>query len=573
LHRPRSHHYHSANRAGVTTFGVPTVSDEQVILLSTLPADRGQRKAALFVGLLLLAVAVAPLPFGNPQLPQSSAVILFVATITFVVDLVTATMLFAQFLIFGSVALAALASGYALTGFIMVPYALTFPGAFSPSGLLGAGLDTPVWIFLCWHALPATTTIAYVALKRAGSTLALPPKLLRRVVTACAFASIVLVCCVTWFVTAKLHLLPSIQENFLRGGRVWHIAARLLLAYDVVAISTLLRSQGSVLDLWLLVQSWSWLLECILLNFAVNRFDLLYYFARIFWVTSSSLVLLVLISQLSILNTRLVLSTMAQRRNRDEQIATLEVFSASMAHELRQPLTAATAIVGAAANWLEKAPPNVNRAQNCLGEIASALGCLSQTIEAIQTMFRRDAKIEKKEFDINELLREIVALLHRDIEGLQIGAQFDLDARIPLIEAHRAQVGLVVLNLVKNSADALSHVIDRPRALLITSQLHNADEIQVSIVDSGAGLDPEAAKRIFDAFYTKKPDGMGMGLFISRLIIQAHGGRLWATPNEAGPGAAFAFTLPLLRRTGRKNNVGFASADALRRPSPTPIAD
>jgi signal transduction histidine kinase len=544
-----------------------SVSDEQAILLSTLPADTGQRKAALSVALLSLAIAVAPLPFGNPQLPQSSAFILVVATITFVVDLVTATLLFAQFLIFGSVALAALATGYVVTGLIMLPYALTFPGAFSSSGLLGASLDSPVWIFLCWHALPATTTIGYVALKRSSSTLALPPRLLRRVVFGCVLAAIALVCGLTWLVTAEHRLLPAIMLNMSRGGPAWHTAAAFLLAYDLVAFSILWRSQGSVLDLWLLVQSWSWLLECILLNFAVTRFDLLYYAARIFWVTSSGLVMLVLISQLSILNTRLVLSTMAQRRSRDEHIATLEVFSTAMAHELRQPLTAATAVVGAAANWLEKAPPDVNRAQNCLGEVVSALDCLSQTIEAVQGMFRRDEKVDRKRFDINELLREIVALLRRDIEGLQIGVQFDLDVRIPVIQAYRAQIGLVVLNLVKNSADALSHVLDRPRVLLITSQLHDAEEVKVAIVDSGAGLDPESAERIFDVFYTNKPDGMGMGLFISRLIIRAHGGRLWAAPNETGPGAVFAFTLPLLRQTDHEN-AGFSSTDALRRPPP-----
>jgi signal transduction histidine kinase len=555
----------------VTFRAVTPVSDEQAVLLSTLPAETGQRKVALFVALLLLVVAVAPLPFGNPQLPKSSAFILVVATITFVVDLVTATLLFAQFLIFGSVALAALASGYVVTGLIMLPYVMTFPDAFSPSGLLGAGVDSPVWIFLCWHGLPATTTIGYVLLKRSGPTLALPPRLLRRVVIGCVLAAFVLVCGLTWLVTAEQHLLPPIQQDISRGGPGWHAAAALLLAYDFVAISILFRSQGSVLDLWLLVQSWSWLLECILLNFAVARFDLFYYAARIFWVTSSGLVLLVLISQLSILNTRLVLSTMAQRRSRDERIATLEVFSASMAHELRQPLTAATANVAAAANWLETAPPNVNGAQTCMEEIASALGCLSQTIEAVQAMFRGNANADKELFDINELLREIVALLHRDIEGLQIAVEFDLDLRIPLIEAHRAQIGLVILNLVKNSADALSRVIDRPRWLVVTSQLHSAAEVKVSIADSGAGLDLDAAKRMFEAFNARKPDGMGMGLFISRLIVAAHAGRLWATPNEAGPGAVFAFTLPL-HRWAERENVGFTSTDPLQRPPPAPMA-
>jgi signal transduction histidine kinase len=521
------------------------VPDEQRILLSNLPADRRQKKTAFCVALVSFVGFAVVVFFASVPLPWSSGFIVAVAAITFVVDLITASLLFAQFSIFGSRAMAALASGYLLTGLLMVPYSLTFPGAFSQSGLLGADLDSPVWLFLIWHAAPPITVIVYILLKDAGPIIPTTPKSLRRVIIRCIVATIAAASGLAWFAIAQHNALPPLQDDITRGGALWHRLIPLAPTLNAVALAMLWQRRGSVLDLWLLVQSWSWLLESLLLNFVEARFDVGYYAARIFCVLSSSLVLLVLISQLAMLNMRVVLSTMAQRRSREERFATLDAFSASVAHQLRQPLAAIAAESQAGFNWLKRLPPNAEEARSCLEGIMGAARGANDAIEAVRAMFRSDTALKDERFDLNDLVREMISLLHRELEALQILVQFELDPGVPAVRGNRAQLGQVVLNLVKNAADSMSLVSDRARILSVATRRHEAEEVVVAVTDSGVGIDPKTAARIFEGFYTSKPDGMGMGLAICRSIVEAHGGRLWTAPRLVGPGAVFEFSLPL----------------------------
>ena len=150
--------------------------------------------------------------------------------------------------------------------------------------------------------------------------------------------------------------------------------------------------------------------------------------------------------------------------------------------------------------------------------------------------------------DLRETIQEALAVINIEAERHQVSVGTELAAALPPVQADRVQLQQVVLNLVMNGIDAMKSVTDRPRELLIRSQPHESEELLVAVQDSGIGVDQQNMERLFEPFYTTKPEGMGMGLRISRSIIEAHGGRLWATPN-AGPGITVQFTLPIGDRT------------------------
>src|SRR5262249_21509204 len=149
---------------------------------------------------------------------------------------------------------------------------------------------------------------------------------------------------------------------------------------------------------------------------------------------------------------------------------------------------------------------------------------------------------EQASLDINEVVQEVVGLIQSEIQKNGVVLRMQLAADVLPVLGDRVQLQQVIINLVMNGIEAMSAVTDRSRELLIRSRQHESDKVLVAVQDSGVGLDPEIMKRIFDAFYTTKAQGMGMGLAISRSIIENHGGKLWAVPND-GPGATFQFTL------------------------------
>jgi signal transduction histidine kinase len=147
--------------------------------------------------------------------------------------------------------------------------------------------------------------------------------------------------------------------------------------------------------------------------------------------------------------------------------------------------------------------------------------------------------------DLNEAAREVLALSSSELQGNRVILRTDFGERLPAIRGDRVQLQQVILNMVLNAADAMREIDDRPRNLLVITAREEADRIRLSVRDSGVGIDPRNLERMFEAFYTTKSHGMGVGLSISRSIVESHGGRLWAAPND-GPGATFSFSIPCL---------------------------
>jgi PAS domain S-box-containing protein len=224
------------------------------------------------------------------------------------------------------------------------------------------------------------------------------------------------------------------------------------------------------------------------------------------------------------------------------RVTTMGQLAASIAHEIKQPLAAAVSSAQAASAWLGNQPPNLDQAQAALDRIGKAGKLASDFVDRIRNLIRKSAP-RKDGLDINEAIRDVIALTRGEAIKNGVSLQTQLARDLPIIQADRVQLQQVVLNLIMNAVEAMRGVDEGSRELLIGTGKGANGEVLVAVRDSGPGLNPECVDRIFDAFYTTKPGGMGMGLSICRSIVEAHGGRLWATADQP-QGATFQFTVP-----------------------------
>ena len=221
--------------------------------------------------------------------------------------------------------------------------------------------------------------------------------------------------------------------------------------------------------------------------------------------------------------------------------------AASIAHEVAQPIAAALTNANAARRWLGADPPELEEVGQALSRIIRDGNRASDIIGRIRALVRK-APPRNDQLDINETMREVIALTRSELRRNRTALQTRLADDLPLILGDRIQLQQVVLNLILNAVEAMDESGEASRELLIRTEQDGSDGALVAIQDSGPGLKPESLDRLFDAFYSTKPGGMGMGLSICRSIIEAHGGRMWATPNLPH-GAVFQFTLPQSRKS------------------------
>jgi C4-dicarboxylate-specific signal transduction histidine kinase len=224
------------------------------------------------------------------------------------------------------------------------------------------------------------------------------------------------------------------------------------------------------------------------------------------------------------------------------RVMTLGELMASLAHEVNQPLAAVVTNAQACLRWLALETPRPDEARAAVERIVRDSNRASEVIQRIRAVVKK-SEPQMVALDINDVIREAISLEQREMLNRRVSLRTELASALPPVLGDRVQLQQVVINLVMNALEAMAPVTDRPRDMLIRSQQEDANEVLVAVRDSGIGIDSENAERLFNAFFTTKPTGMGMGLSISRSIIAAHGGRLWVSPN-AEHGATFQFTLP-----------------------------
>ena len=221
---------------------------------------------------------------------------------------------------------------------------------------------------------------------------------------------------------------------------------------------------------------------------------------------------------------------------------TLGALTASVAHEVNQPLSGVITNASTCLRMLSANPPNIAGAQETVRRTIRDGNRASDVISRLRALFaQKDAMTEL--VDLNEAVREVIALSSNDLQRNRVLLRHEFADDLPAVTADRIQLQQVILNLMRNATDAMSGVEDRPRQLLISTERDQEDRVRLTVQDAGIGLDPQVSDRLFEAFYTTKKDGMGMGLSVSRSIIESHHGHLWAAPND-GPGATFSFSIP-----------------------------
>ena len=239
-----------------------------------------------------------------------------------------------------------------------------------------------------------------------------------------------------------------------------------------------------------------------------------------------------------------------ERRYREAQtelahanrLATMGQLTASIAHEVNQPIAATVTNAEAALRWLDRLSPNLDEVRQALARIVDEGNRAGNVIGRIRDLMRK-APPRKDLLDINRAIREVIELTRSETMKHAVTVRAELAHGLALIPGDRVQLQQVILNLIVNAVEAMSGTADRPRELLIGTE-QQPDAVLVAVRDSGPGLAPEALEHLFESFYSTKPNGLGLGLSICRSIIEAHGGRLWASAN-APSGAVFQFTLPV----------------------------
>jgi signal transduction histidine kinase len=328
-----------------------------------------------------------------------------------------------------------------------------------------------------------------------------------------------------------------------------------VLALGGLALALLWPRQRSLLDQWLVVALCALLLEVLLASvLSAGRYHLAWYAGRFYQLVTATVVMVVLLAEMAQLYAGLARSNRmlqrergmlqraidAQRRERDARLLTGDAVAATIAHELKQPLTAMVTRSYTGLRWLDGAVPDLDKAKAGFRQIADDGHRAAAVIDSIRASFRSNARV-RAPLDINNLVEEAIALLQDDLEAHRISVKVEPGTRLLRVMGDRIQLQQVLLNLITNAIETMA-TVDGPRVLAVSSSAREDGGVMISIADTGMGIGAEDVQRVFNPLFTTKTGGMGMGLSICRSIIEAHNGMLWVVPN-APRGSIFQFIL------------------------------
>jgi len=518
------------------------VPEERSFVLSNLPPSPAQKRLALGIVLgLMCALYLVLWPFGGIQLGAVHSFVAVYTTGMFVTDSITAVLLYTQFTILRSRAILVIASGYLFTAFMIVPYVLAFPGVLAPNGVVG-GLQTSADLYLIWHCGFPLFVIGYALSKDADPSRRLSPgKVGSAIVQSVAWTAAGATTAAVLSIRGATGF-PPIMLDQSRFVPEWpYVVGAPIAALCTLALVVLWLRRRSILDLFLMVVLCAYLIEIPPHYYPFPaRFSTGWYAVRVTSLLASSIVLVVLLYEITALYGGLLDAVLRQRRERAARLLTGDAVAASIAHEVRQPLTAMVTTADAGLRFLDRTTPNLDKAIQAFRNISADGHRAAAVVANIRANFKTEVQ-ERTSFDVDELIQESLALGRGDLQQHGILVQTETRKRLPEIAGNRVQLQQVLLNLITNAADAMA-ANDSPRILTVRSEAYESDRVLVSVADTGAGISSEHSDRIFNPLFTTKSGGMGLGLSISRAIIEAHEGQLWFSANTPC-GAVFQFTL------------------------------
>jgi signal transduction histidine kinase len=518
-----------------------TVVDKFESSIATMTPSIRQRRLTLVLGAVVLIATGIIAPFGATQLRRIDGFIPATESAIIISEFFTAVLLFSQSRIVGSRGLLLLASGYLFSALMVLMHLLTFPGAFAPSGLLGAGLSTAAWLFVFWHLGLPVSVIGYAYLIDERRTVT------RSAIYWSVTFIIGLVCALTWIVTAHDDALPALFVDQIRVTPLGNHVTSIIFLVSVAALAALWLRGKSVLDLWLTVAVCALVAELGVTAFIIlSRFSLGFYSQRLFSMAASTVVLSALLTEAMALYARLAKTVVLLRRERAGKLLSVQAAVGALTHQMRQPLTGIGTKASAARRFLSQTQPDIDRVQRIHDDILRATSQTNEAIESVRALYK-DADQPQSAINLNDVIVECFQSLQQELDEHGIVGRIDLDPSLPLIEGHSGQLREAVLNIMQNAIDAMAASANGGRNLMLETKRQDPGEVIISVQDTGPGLEQQSTTKIFDAFVTTKDKGTGLGLALSRMIVEFHGGRIIAQ-SDPGSGARFQIVLPIRMR-------------------------
>jgi signal transduction histidine kinase len=514
------------------------------LVIATMPPTERQRAIAVGMAIFLIVAVAVIAPFASVQLPRVDAFIPVLQTVVSVADLVTATLLFAQFSIQPQRALLAVASGYIFSGSFAFLQTLAFPGAYAPAGLFGDA-STAAWMFVFWHTTFPAAILAYALSKDTTVVATLPGRsTMTSIVTTvvCVFA---VIAALTWIVTTKAEYLPNFYATDIRlqtrFGNQINLALWLWIS---TALAVLWVRRRTILDLWLIVILLAWMPNFLVAIIVSSvRFSVGWYAARCFILVGSCMLLSVLLVETTFLYSRLASAIILLRRERTNRLLSVDAVAAAIAHELGAPLGAIAFNASTALVQLRSSPPELEEMDDILSDIEADSHRAGAMISNICELSKKTTE-RKVPTRVEDVVRLVLRLLQNDLQMNEVSVATEFQDNLPDVVLDSTQLQQVLLNLVTNAIDAMSSVAPRVRRLRLAASFDGRASVLLTVQDFGPGIPVKDRERIFDPFFTTKSGGRGLGLAICSTMVANYGGNLRLLKTGSN-GSVFEVTIPV----------------------------
>lgn len=514
-------------------------------LLTTAPAGEVQRAVGLTMLASIPLVIAATLPFARQAFPGFEGVLPAYATALFLVELITGALLLGHFFAERRLAVLSLAAGYVFSATLVPAWALTFPGVLDVFG--ATSLDQATAYIAALRRVGFPLAVLLYAATRERPPLPAAWTWLRGLGTVCSAALAAFL--LSWAIIGSDRLLPPLMRDARFVSSLWGVVPPVVIALYLAGLAALWRGRRSALDLWLMVVLGTLLADLVLLSYIGGgvRLSVGWWVGRAFGLVSASIVLVALLVETTSLHSRLGRSVAAERRARESRLTAMEALSATVAHEVAQPIASMVTNADAALRWLDKPQPEVGEARRALSRIVGDGHRAGEVVAGVRTLFGKGSPAHRP-VDMRSLVTEMLARGRPEAEHARVKLLSETGPGELEVSGNAVQLGQAISNLLANAVEAARSTPGGPRSVVVRCARVPPGKITVSVEDTGPGIAAEHRQHIFEAFFTTRPDGMGMGLMFSRTIVEAHGGRLWVE-DVAPHGAAFRFTLPAYEAT------------------------